>query len=170
MLREPRANPRFGAIAAHGLEAVVLHDEMRDEGEAVAFRALQNRIAFFWRDRARLSTLRTAARGVATARSHGRAPGWRFRRATAQPFVLHALPPLGEHEGMNLECGRDGLHGNPGLLTQTYRSELKLVAVAVDFPWTGSWQHTSHRSVIVSTKVVQEPLSTATTVLPQVRC
>jgi hypothetical protein len=41
----------------------------------------------------------------------------RFRRATAQASVLHILPPLGEHEWMNLECGGDGLYLNPGLLT-----------------------------------------------------
>jgi len=44
---------------------------------------------------------------------------------------------------MNLECSGDGLHLNSRLLTQPHRSELKLVAVSVDFPWTGSWHDTS---------------------------
>jgi hypothetical protein len=46
---------------------------------------------------------------------------------------------------MNLERG-DGLHLHPRLLTQANRGELKLVAVAVDFPWTGSWHDTSSLS------------------------
>jgi len=39
---------------------------------------------------------------------------------------------------MNLECGDGGLHLHPRLLAQASRGELKLVAVLVDFPWSGS--------------------------------
>jgi hypothetical protein len=35
---------------------------------------------------------------------------------------------------MNLERRRDGLHLNPGLLTQADGGELKLVGVAMNFP------------------------------------
>ena len=55
-----------------------------------------------------------------------------LRRAPAQAAVARVLPPLREHEGVDLERGRDGLHLDPGLLTQPDRGELKLVAVA----WT----------------------------------
>ena len=41
-----------------------------------------------------------------------------------------SLPPLREHEGMDLQRRGDGLHLNPGLLTQANSGELQLVAVA----------------------------------------
>jgi hypothetical protein len=43
----------------------------------------------------------------------------------------------------NLERGSDGLHLNPGLLTQANSSELKLVGVAPNFAWPRSWHDTS---------------------------
>lgn len=43
---------------------------------------------------------------------------------------------------MNLECGRDRLDLNARLLTQPNRGELKLVAVPINLPWTGSWHDT----------------------------
>jgi len=66
-----------------------------------------------------------------------------FRWSSAESTVFQVLPPLREHEGVNLECGGDGLHLNPRLLTQANGCELKLVAVSVDLPWTGSWHDTS---------------------------
>jgi hypothetical protein len=68
---------------------------------------------------------------------------WRFRWSTAKATVLHVLPPFGQHEGMDLERGSDGLHLHARLLTQANGGELKLVAVAVNLPWTGSWHDTS---------------------------
>jgi len=46
---EPRPRDAVASTEGRDFEAVVLRDEMRDEGEAVAFRALQNRMAFFLR-------------------------------------------------------------------------------------------------------------------------
>jgi hypothetical protein len=72
---------------------------------------------------------------------------WSTRRSLLRPSsqaaFLRVLSPLREHERMNLERRRDGLHLNPRLLTQAHRSELKLVAVASNFPWPGSWHNTS---------------------------
>jgi hypothetical protein len=73
-----------------------------------------------------------------------RRPRWRrFRGPAAQATGFGLLPPLGQHEGMNLERGSDSLHLNPRLLTQANGGELKLVAVPIDLPWTGSWHDTS---------------------------
>jgi len=44
---------------------------------------------------------------------------------------------------MNLERGGDRLHLHLRLLTQANRGELKLVAIPVNLPWTGSWHDTS---------------------------
>src|SRR3954453_15807039 len=57
---------------------------------------------------------------------------WRFVGSSSQAAVLHVLPPLRDHEGMNLERGSDGLHLNPGLLTQVNGGELKLVGIPSD--------------------------------------
>ena len=58
------------------------------------------------------------------------------RRSAAQSTVLHVLPPLGQHEGMNLERGPNGLYLHPRRLTESYRRQLRLVAVLVDCPWS----------------------------------
>jgi hypothetical protein len=77
-------------------------------------------------------------------RDLSRGPLWRrFRGTPAQSTSFGLLPPLGQHEGMNLQRGRDGLDLNARLLTQPNRGELKLVAVPIDLPWTGSWHDTS---------------------------
>jgi hypothetical protein len=39
---------------------------------------------------------------------------WCVGRPTAEPTILHVLPPLGQHEGMDLERGGDGLDLHPG--------------------------------------------------------
>ena len=46
---EPRARDVVTAAEGGDVEAVVLCDEVVDEGEDLAFRALQNRMAFFKR-------------------------------------------------------------------------------------------------------------------------
>jgi hypothetical protein len=46
---EARARDPVAATERRDAEAFVLGDEVLDEGEAVAFRALQNRMAFFKR-------------------------------------------------------------------------------------------------------------------------
>src|SRR5258705_929796 len=67
----------------------------------------------------------------------------RFRGSSSQPTLLRILPPLREHERMDLKRGSDGLHLNPGLVTQANGGELKLVGVASDFPGPSSWHNTS---------------------------
>jgi len=52
----------------------------------------------------------------------------------SQPSVLRVLPPLGQHEGMDLQCSRDGLHLNPRLLTKANSGEFELVGVLVQLP------------------------------------
>jgi len=67
---------------------------------------------------------------------------WWLRDSAAQSTLFHILPPFGKHERVNLECRRDGLDLNSGLLAQANRSELELVRVAPNFARPSSW-HTS---------------------------
>jgi len=47
----------------------------------------------------------------------GRA-GWRrLRGSSAEPTIARILPPLGQHEGMDLQRRGDRLHLHPWLLT-----------------------------------------------------
>jgi hypothetical protein len=72
---------------------------------------------------------------------------WSTRRSLLRPSsqaaFLRVLSPLREHERMNLERRRDGLHLNPRLLTQANSGELKLVTVPMNFSWAGPWHDTS---------------------------
>ena len=56
-------------------------------------------------------------------------------RTPSQDSVARILPPLGQHEGMNLQRTSDGLHLHPRLLTQSHRGQLELVAVPPNRPW-----------------------------------
>jgi len=64
---------------------------------------------------------------------------------TPNPAKPNLLAPLGEHEGMNVERGSDGLHLNPRLLAQAYRSQLELWTVPLGLPRTGS----GHRHLLL---------------------
>ena len=66
-------------------------------------------------------------------------PGGRgLPRLPAQPAVTRVLPPLGQHEGVDLERRGDGLDLDPPLLTQANRGQFELVAVLPDGSWPGS--------------------------------
>lgn len=60
-------------------EAFVLRDEVRDEGEAVAFRALQNRMAFFKRSCSSFSSAYCRSRRCSCAISRAGPAGGAFR-------------------------------------------------------------------------------------------
>jgi hypothetical protein len=67
--------------------------------------------------------------------SHG-AGRWSGPGASSQGADADILPPLRQHEGMDLECCRHGLHLNPGLLTQANGGQLELVRVAANGAWS----------------------------------
>ena len=55
-----------------------------------------------------------------------------LRQAPAQRTVADILPPLRQQERVNVERGRDRLHLEIGLLTETHGRELEVAAVLVD--------------------------------------
>jgi hypothetical protein len=62
--------------------------------------------------------------------------GWRrLRGATADEPFPHILPPLGQHEGMDLQRGSDRLDLQSRLLTVSDRRQLELIAVLPNCPW-----------------------------------
>ena len=62
---------------------------------------------------------------------------WRCLRSTAADEAFpHILPPLGQHEGMDLQRRRNGLDLQARLLTEPHRRQFKLVAVLPDRPWS----------------------------------
>ena len=58
-----------------------------------------------------------------------RSGGRRRVSPSAEDPVARILPPLGQHEGMDLQRIGDRLHLHPGLPTQSDRRQLELVAV-----------------------------------------
>ena len=70
-------------------------------------------------------------------RDLARGTWWRARRRPpADEALPHILPPLRQHERMDLQRSGDGLHLQPRLLTEPDRRELKLVAVLPYCPWS----------------------------------
>ena len=65
-------------------------------------------------------------------------PWWCFRSFPSDQSVAHVLPPLGQHERMDLQHSGDGLHLNPRLLTQSHRGQLELVTVLAYRAWPKS--------------------------------
>ena len=69
----------------------------------------------------------------------GRARWRRLHRPSADDPVADVLPPLRQHEGMDLQRGRDRLDLHAGLMTETNRRLLKLVGVLVQLARSGLW-------------------------------
>ena len=58
--------------------------------------------------------------------------GCGLRQAPAQSAVADVLPPLRQHERLNVERGGDSLHLQVRLVTQPHRRELEVPAVLGD--------------------------------------
>ena len=56
--------------------------------------------------------------------------------APPQDSVARILPPLRQHERVDLERRGNGLHLHPRLLTEPDRGQLELVGVATNRAWT----------------------------------
>src|SRR5881397_1292815 len=54
--------------------------------------------------------------------------------ATAQAAIPEIFPPLRQHERVNLERSRHGLHLQPRLLAQSYRRDFELRTVPLNLP------------------------------------
>ena len=64
---------------------------------------------------------------------------WRPRSPPTDAPLAHVLASLRQHEGMDLQRGRDRLDLHARRLTQPNCSQLILVAVLVQLSWSGSW-------------------------------